>query len=185
MTRPQQLDRSRTAWQDNTDLFRDYLTWARKVEEYVALMFQQYGLEVVLPPLEFRKDITDVGRFAKHQADILVEGRVVEVKGQPWFWDSPAGLANHYRDHPDNFFIDRVDKVRRKQRTPVAWVFCSWPSKALLWVEHQPERWTAVLHTDPKRNLKNVETYTARERDLKSWDSLIERFQDYRSRRQP
>lgn len=112
-------------WKDNDELFIKELKAGHQWQNLPALFFKLHGLEVEIPELTIRTSIKEAGKW-KDAPDLIVNGHIIEVKSRNEIFTSPDSFPY------ETAFVDTVSGYDSKKVKPLAYVFISRPTGAML-----------------------------------------------------
>lgn len=154
------------AWSANTDLFLKELRAGYDWQILPLFFFRLHGLPAEMPALTIRKDIAEADRW-KDSQDITIGTNAIEVKSRNEEFTSSDSFP-----YP-TAIVDTVSGYDAKQQKPLAYVFVSRPTGAMLCVRGTSSyRWTKTKKRDKVRNISD-EFYVCPKSELRSMSALI------------
>jgi hypothetical protein len=106
----------------------------------------------------FRATLADVGTFTRLDQDLIVNGRVLEVKARDVYFTTP-------QDYPySTVLLDTVDGYNAKAEKPHGYVIVSALTGAMLYTPSNPEVWVQAMQPDPERNIRYLAYFAPKAR---------------------
>lgn len=127
----------KSEWKNNDELFFSELKQGHQWQQLPALFFKLHGFQVEMPELTIRSSIKEAGRW-KDTPDLIVNGHIIEVKSRNEIFTS--GDSFPY----ETAFIDTVSGYDAKVIKPLAYVFVSRPTGAMLVLKTNSSKGWAV-----------------------------------------
>jgi hypothetical protein len=154
-------------WIENDALFRQQLVRGRRAEFSLAVDLLDRGFGVKLGRLEFREAYGQPG--FENQADVLVGGgHLLEVKARSLEFHSPE-------DFPfATINVCALNRWRRRERKPCAFVFLSEPTGAWLVLPLvTQDRWDVATTHDPQRGISEYRVMRAPRSCLVPYEAFL------------
>jgi len=156
-------------WAQNDELFKKELIEGQLWQNHVGNFFQLCGLAVMIPPLKIRESIADAEQWSDSK-DLIVEGRVIEVKARNERFTTPASFPY------DTVFIDTVSGYQAKKQKPTAYVNISRKTGAMIAIPSgKPDAWKIEKKFDRIRRIWD-EFYLAEKKKFCEIDILIDQL---------
>jgi len=154
-------------WFSNDALFFDQLKKGYAWQHLPAVFFRCSGLAVEIPNLTVRQDVSEASRWTKSDTDLIVDGHVIEIKSRGERFTCAA-------DFPyDEPFVDTVAGYDAKKPPPVAYVFVSQITGAMLAINSQTKTFFRIVAKhDRVRNI-DENFYVCQRSALRTMDQLV------------
>lgn len=142
------------AWEENEELGRRLIQKGHKWERYVALFFENQGLEVELHAQTVRENLADIEEHSD-AFDMTILGKRIEVKSRDVAWHAP----NKFPYDPMN--VDSVRSFDKKDPKPDYYINLSTATGAMVWVDVAKTRahWTVAASRDRLRGIDSYGVY--------------------------
>ena len=156
-----------TDWFKNDDLFFAQLKAGYDWQFLPAIFFRCCGLRVEIPKLTVRENVADAPAWTDSDTDLIVNGRVIEVK-------SRGEHFTHPKDFPyDEPFVDTVAGSDAKNPKPFAYVFVSQITGGMVCVATSTsKRFRILAKHDHVRNI-DERFYVCDRTMLRTMDRLV------------
>jgi len=155
------------AWKDDDALFKEQLRRGYGWQQHVAAFLKLCGLQNVYVPTMLARDTIEDAPLFRDQGDLRVGDAVLEVKSRDLCftnrWDFPY----------DSCIVDTVDNFERKAPAPLAYVFVSTRTGAMLCLAARSRpAWIERTAFDHVRNIEDRFFFCARQL-LRPVDRLV------------
>lgn len=155
------------AWSVNDDLFKRELEIGYAWQCFAASFFACNGLSVYLPPMTYRKNLSEAAEWTKHDEDMKINGRVIEVKSR-----------RERFTHPDTFpyetaFVDTVSGYEAKDPKPIAYVFVSQSTGSMVCVSSETASKFSISRKHDRVRGIDEDFYTCPRSMLRTMDRLV------------
>jgi len=140
------------SWSQDDKYFKEMLDKGREQQKLVINKLKVYGVENITDTIDysFRKDISESTKYSKNDKDILIEGRIFEIKSRDIKFTSPEDWPKSYWP----MFLDTVKSFDQKIEKPVGYIFISQKTGALMATSvSKKNEWTTDKKWDHKRKI--------------------------------
>lgn len=121
-----------------------------EIEVKIASFLREWGFDVTEPVFEFRKNLSDIGRFTRNQTDLVVNGLVnVEIKSIKAKFTSPD-------DYPfKDVVVESVHGFESKERVPDIYILHSKPTDQFVVADTRfKSKWKVKTIPDRARSIE-------------------------------
>ena len=153
-------------WSENDTLFFKELKEGHQWQYLPAVFFQLHGLLVEVPELRVRDSIQEACKW-KDSVDLIVNGRLIEVKSRNEHFTSSASFPYH------TILVDTVSGYKAKETKPLAYVMISRPTGAMLTLKATSSKgWLIETKYDRIREIHD-EFFVSDRANLQTLDCLV------------
>jgi hypothetical protein len=154
-------------WMKNDALARQQMEIGWRWQRFVGAFFEALEFPVTLEVNSFRKSVAQIPEYSDSH-DLVVAGERVEVKSRDLFFTSDP-MSFPY----ETAFVDTVRKYNVHESQPIAYVFVSQKTGALVWTPgRDSSKWTKEGSPDHVRGIKD-EFYLVSKNRLLPIDDLV------------